>query len=111
MYLDGSLGYIGAVREPFRIEIQNGKIVFIEETEDGKRLKEYLESFEDERMYTAGELAYGTYHIGFGRNLALGGAYEASGHFDLVMLEPDIYTDNRKIMERGRVIVPEPQLY
>ena len=131
VYLDGSLGYIGAVRKPFRIEIQNGKIVFIEQTEDGKRLREYLESFEDERIYTAGEFgiglnsyakcigncyiedesAYGTYHIGFGRNLALGGAYEASGHFDLVMLEPDIYTDNRKIMERGRVIVPEPQLY
>lgn len=129
--LDGSLGYIGAIKKPFQIEIRKGKIVSIEKTEDGKRLKEYIDSFEDERMYTAGEFgiglnsyakcigncyiedesAYGTFHIGFGRNLALGGAYEACGHFDLVTLEPDIYADNRLIMERGRVIVPEPQVY
>ena len=131
LYLDGSLGYIGAVKEPFRIEFKDGRIVSIEDTEDGQRLKEYIESFEDERMYVAAEFgiglnsfakcigncyiedesAYGTYHIGFGRNLALGGAFEASGHFDLVTHKPDIYADNRKIMEQGRVIVPEPQIF
>ena len=31
--------------------------------------------------------------------------------FDLVTHEPDIYADNRKIMERGRVLVPEPQVF
>ena len=131
LYLDGSLGYIGAVTKAFQIEIRKGKIVSIGKTEDGKRLRDYIESFEDKRMYTAGEFgiglnsyakcigncyiedesAYGTFHIGFGRNLALGGTYEASGHFDLVTQEPDIYADNRMIMERGRVIVPEPQVY
>lgn len=131
LYLDGSLGYIGAVKDAFRIEFKNGRIDSIENTADGIRLKEYIESFEDERMYVAAEFgiglnsfakcigncyiedesAYGTYHIGFGRNLALGGAFEASGHFDLVTHEPDIYADNRKIMERGRVIVPEPQVF
>lgn len=54
------------------------------------------------------ESAYGTYHIGFGRNIALGGVHEASGHFDLVGLRPNVYADNRKIMERGRIIVPKP---
>ena len=44
LYLDGSLGYIGAVKEPVRIEFQNGRIVDIEENEDGKRLKTYIES-------------------------------------------------------------------
>lgn len=131
LYLDGSLGYIGAVKEPFRIELKDGRIASIEDTEDGQKLKEYIASFEDERMYVAAEFgiglnsfakcigncyiedesAYGTYHIGFGRNLALGGAFEASGHFDLVTRKPDIYADNRKIMERGRVIVPEPQVF
>lgn len=131
LYLDGSLGYIGAVKEPVRIEFQNGRIVDIEENEDGKRLKTYIESFDDDRMYVTAEFgiglnsfakcvgncyiedesSYGTYHIGFGRNLALGGAFEACGHFDLVTHEPDIYADNRKIMERGRVLVPEPQVF
>lgn len=131
LYLDGSLGYIGAVKEPVRIEFQNGRIIDIEENEDGRRLKTYIESFDDDRMYVTAEFgiglnsfakcvgncyiedepSYGTYHIGFGRNLALGGAFEACGHFDLVTHEPDIYTDNRKIMERGRVLVPEPQVF
>lgn len=131
LHLDGSLGYIGAVRKPFWIEIRHGKIISIEDTDDGKRLRNYIESFEDERMYIAGEFgiglnsfakcigncyiedesAFGTFHIGFGRNLALGGEYEASGHFDLVTLEPDIYADNRKIMEKGKLIIPEPQIY
>jgi len=51
------------------------------------------------------ESAYGTCHLGFGRNIALGGNYEANGHFDVVMLKPTIYADNRMIMEDG-VMVP-----
>lgn len=128
---DGSLGYIGAVEEPFRIEISEGRIQEIESTSSGKRLKEYMEEFKDPGIYVASELgiglnsyakcrgkcyiedesAYGTFHIGVGRNLALGGVHEASGHFDLVAREPDIYVDNRKIMERGKIIIPEPQVY
>ena len=131
LILDGSLGYIGKVEKPFRIIFKGGRITEIEDTPDGRRLKEYLESFNDERMYIAAELgiglntlskcagncyiedesSYGTFHIGFGRNVALGGVQEANGHFDLVTFEPDIFADNRKIIEQGRVIIPEPQVY
>lgn len=129
--LDGSFGYIGEVKEPVRIEISKGQIIDIEDNESGRKLKEYMESFHDPGMYTAAELgiglnsfarcrgncyiedesAYGTFHIGFGRNLALGGVHEASGHFDLVSFTPDIYLDNRKIMEQGKIIIPEPEVY
>ncbi len=61
--------------------------------------------------YIEDESSCGTFHIGLGRNIALGGVHEASGHFDLVSIEPDIYADNRKIMQQGRIIVQEPQLY
>ena len=44
-------------------------------------------------------------------HLALGGTQEASGHFDLVTHDPDIYADNRKLMERGKIILPEPAIY
>ena len=44
-------------------------------------------------------------------NIALGGIHEASSHFDLVAHEPDVYADNRKIMEKGKIIIPEPQVY
>ena len=131
MVLDGSFGYIGKVNQKVRIEFQDGAVKYIEDNQDGRRLKKYFESFGDERMYIAAELgiglnshakcdgncyiedesAYGTFHIGFGRNLALGGIQEASGHFDIVSHNPDIYADNRKIMENGRITLPTPVSY
>ena len=103
----------------------------LQETKDGLRLRKYLESYNDPDMYVAGELgiglnslscctgncyiedesAYGTFHIGFGRNIALGGVHEASGHFDLIARKPDLYADNRKLISTGRIIVPQPQVY
>lgn len=131
MVLDGSLGYIGRADEPTRIVFREGKIVGIEETPTGKRLKEYMEGYRDSRIYIGGEFgiglnsfskclgncyiedesAYGTFHIGLGRNIALGGVQNANGHFDLVCCEPNIYTDNRQIMQQGKIIVPEPVPY
>ncbi|MCP1108767.1 leucyl aminopeptidase (aminopeptidase T) [Lachnospiraceae bacterium PF1-21] len=131
MVVDGSLGYIGGVKEAVQVELAAGRITQIADNEDGQRLQAYIEQYTDEGMYVASELgiglnsyakcrgssyiedesAYGTFHIGFGRNLALGGVHQASGHFDIVGRDPDIYVDNRMIMERGKIIVPEPQVY
>lgn len=131
LVLDGSLGYIGRAKEPTKIIFKEGRIIEIEETPTGKRLKEYMDGYEDSRIYIGGEFgiglnsyaqclgncyiedesAYGTFHIGLGRNLALGGRQNANGHFDLVCLEPDIYTDNRQIMQQGKIIIPEPVSY
>lgn len=127
LILDGSYGYIGRVLNPFAIEFKDGKIVEIEDNEDGDKLKKFLEEYNDEDMYVASEFgiglnskarcfgdcyiedesAFGTFHIGFGRNLALGGHHEATGHFDLVCHKPNIYFDNIKIMEKGKITIPE----
>lgn len=131
MVVDGSLGYIGRAEEPTKVVFREGRIVEIEDTPTGKRLSEYMEGYQDSRIYIAGELgiglnsysrclgncyiedesAYGTFHIGVGRNIALGGTQNASGHFDLVAFEPDIYADNRQIMQLGKIIIPEPVPY
>lgn len=131
MVVDGSLGYIGKAKIPTELQIVQGRIVRIQETETGRLLSDYLRQYEDSRMYVAAEFGiglnsysecagncyiedestYGTFHIGFGRNLALGGVWEASGHFDLVCKEPDIYVDNRQIMLQGKIIIPEPEVY
>lgn len=91
MVLDGSLGYIGRAEEPTRILFKGGRITEIEETPTGIRLKKYMEDYQDPRIYIAGELgiglnscsqclgncyiedesAYGTFHVGLGRNIAL----------------------------------------
>ena len=121
LVLDGSMGYIGLVEKPLTITFENGYIKEIENTPDGIKLKEYMESFKDPEMYCAAEFgiglntvsrcqgisyiedesAYGTFHIGFGRNLALGGCHNAAGHFDLVTHNPTIYVDNKIIMKNG----------
>lgn len=131
MMLDGSLGYIGAVTEPTRIRFQNGRITEIADTKTGERLRKYMASYNDAGIYVAGELgiglnsysrcigecyiedesAYGTFHIGVGRNIALGGVHEANGHFDLVVKEPDLYADNRQLIQAGKIIIPEPVFY
>ncbi len=131
MVVDGSLGYIGKAEIPTKVTFEDGRIVDIEDTPTGERLRVYMEEYNDPRIYIAGELGiglnslskcdgncyiedestYGTFHIGLGRNLALGGIQNANGHFDLVSMDPDIYADNRMIMHEGKIIVPEPVPY
>lgn len=127
MMLDGSLGYIGCAEGVTKIEFSRGCIVNIEDTPTGIRLKEYMESYNDARMYIGGELgiglnsysrcvgecyiedesSYGTFHIGLGRNIALGGVLDAKGHFDLVCKKPNIYADERMFMQEGKIIIPK----
>ena len=122
--LDGSLGYIGLVREPLELIFEHGYLTRIGGTPDGERLRSYIEGFGDREMYCAAEFGiglnevsrcrgvsyiedestYGTFHIGFGRNLALGGEHEAAGHFDIVPLRPTITVDGRAVMRDGEVL-------
>lgn len=131
LILDGSMGYIGTVESPVAIQICDGKITSIEDNPSGRRLKEYISLFQDDRMLTASEFgiglntyskccgrcyiedesAYGTFHIGFGRNIALGGIQDAVGHFDLVAHNADIYIDNQMVMDHGKITVLEPHIY
>lgn len=131
LVLDGSMGYTGKVESPVQICLNGGRITQIEQNADGKKLTDYIDRFEDRRMLTASEFgiglntyarcrgccyiedesAYGTFHIGFGRNIALGGIQDAVGHFDLVSHNADIFVDNQMIMEQGKITILEPRIY
>lgn len=119
--LDGSMGYIGLVKQPTELGFRDGYLTYIEPTPDGQRLRAYLERFGDPELFCAAELgiglnrlarcrgasyiedesAYGTFHIGFGRNLALGGNHNAAGHFDIVVHNPTIYAGQSVLMKNG----------
>ena len=121
---DGSLGYLGAIKSPIELVFEAGYLVEINGKEDASRLKRYMESFNDKEIYCAAELGiglntkskcegvcyiedestYGTFHIGFGRNIALGGNREAKGHFDIVTHKPDITADDIIIMNEGELV-------
>jgi len=120
--LDGSMGYIGLVEKPLELGFEKGYLTYIDQTPDGQRLRAFLEDFGDPEMYCAAELgiglnqlsrcrgasyiedesAYGTFHIGFGRNLALGGDHNAAGHFDIVVHNPTIITGESVLMKDGK---------
>ncbi len=121
---DGSLGYLGAIKSPIELVFEAGYLVEINGKEDATRLKRYMESFNDKEIYCAAELGiglntkskcegvcyiedestYGTFHIGFGRNIALGGNHEAKGHFDIVTHKPDITADDIMLMNEGELV-------
>lgn len=121
--LDGSMGYIGLVNQPLELGFEGGYLTYIANTPDGHRLRAYLEQFGDPEMFCAAELGiglnrlsrcrgasyiedestYGTFHIGFGRNLALGGSHNAAGHFDIVIHDPTITVDDAVRMQDGRI--------
>lgn len=121
---DGSLGYLGAIKSPIELVFEAGYLVEINGKEDASRLKRYMESFNDKEIYCAAELGiglntkskcegvcyiedestYGTFHIGFGRNIALGGNHEAKGHFDIVTHKPDITADDIILMNEGELV-------
>jgi len=129
--VDGSLGYLGKVRDPFAIRVEEGRLAEFGDSPEGGRLSEYMKAFGDERIYHVSEFgiglnffakcegncyiedesAYGTFHIGFGRNVALGGEFEANGHFDIIFRNPSIYADNRMIMDHGGIIPAVPEIW
>lgn len=124
---DGSFGYIGKVKSPVQIHFSHGRIDQIDDSPEGRRLADYIASYHDERMLVGGELGiglndksrcagecyiedestYGTFHIGLGRNIGLGGRQNASGHFDLVTWHPTISFDGRMVMKDGCMLMPE----
>lgn len=125
MVVDASFGYIGKPAQPVKVVFEHGRITAIEDNPEGRRLKEYFDSYHDREMFVAAELGiglnrlsraagecyiedestYGTFHIGVGRNNGLGGQHHASGHFDIVAWKPTITVDGRPVEVAG-VIVP-----
>ena len=123
--VDGSLGYIGVPESPIALTFEDGRLMQIQDSAAGKSLRSYMDGFDDPGIYVAGEFGIGlnecsgclgncyiedestftTFHIGMGRNLALGGIHDAAGHFDLVFKKPTIYAGSTLIMKDGQPAV------
>jgi len=126
LILDASYGYIGKVEDEVTIHFKDGTLISATSKKDGaKKLLDYIKSFEDKTMYKPGEFGiglnkfsktrgvcyiedestYGTFHLGMGRNIALGGIQKAAGHFDIVTNKPNIYVDDMLIMKQGEIFI------
>jgi len=123
--IDGAicLSEFGLVREPIRLNIEEGRVVGIEGGDEAKRFEETLESLDDPNMYRIAELGIGlnpkakligdplidegvlgTAHIALGLNFTYGGTIrDAKTHIDCVFRNPTLELDGKLLLEDGEL--------
>jgi leucyl aminopeptidase (aminopeptidase T) len=119
--IDGSIAGIGKLSSPLLLTIEKGRIVSAEGDAaqqllgilgdgDGRLLGEFGIGTNDKARITGvvleDEKVYGTIHVAFGSNNTFGGTVAAGVHIDGVVIKPNVFIDNKMIMENGRFIVP-----
>ncbi len=122
LLVDGSMVGIGLLKEPLEITISAGKLTRAE----GLHAKDFLKSLGTSELarnvaefgigtnrkarltgiILEDEKIYGTVHVAFGDNSTFGGSVQAGIHLDGVVLKPDVYVDDIKIMDAGEIVVP-----
>lgn len=120
---DGSIAGIGKLSKPVKVKVENGYGVDFEGDEEAKMLFEILKEIGHEGFaigefgigtnYKAkitgsileDEKVLGTIHIAFGNNQTMGGKIKAKGHIDGVVTKPNVYFDDKLIMEEGKLLI------
>ncbi|MCS7235905.1 MAG: aminopeptidase [Armatimonadota bacterium] len=111
---------IGPVREPFRLEVEGGRIVRVDGGTEAQALREILERKDPGARNFAAELALGTNpacrvipksrevkkrlgqaHVALGDNVSLAGAVESAVHLDVVLLRPTVTLDGEVVLDGG----------
>jgi len=117
--VDASFGGLGKV-EDIKITVKDGYAVSIEGNEELKKMlkkagKEAYNIAElgigtnDKAVITGNiledEKALGTAHIALGNNKSYGGNIDVPIHVDGIFYKPTIIVDDKKIMEKGKLLV------
>lgn len=123
---DASCPYIGIglLKEPIRLDVEDGFITNISGGYQAKMLSDDLSSKNDPNVYNIAELGiglnpkcrfiglmledegvYGTAHIGIGTSVNLGGTLKAACHYDVIMTKPTVEVDGKIILKDGEVMI------
>lgn len=117
---------LGLLKQPVKLEVREGEIKAIEGGPEAKRLKSWLESFADPKMFRIAHFSYGfnpgarlsgkiledervfgCIEIGIGSQVPSFEVGPAKAHTDGIMLNPTVILDGEIIEEEGRFIHPE----
>lgn len=124
--IDTTMHHLGRVHDPITLVIKEGRITDIRGGTDAWRLREHLRKHGDENAYMFPTEAsvginpkamivgsqredkniLGAMHFGLGTNSDVGGTVESNLHMDGVILQPTLYVDGVKKIERGEFLVP-----
>lgn len=122
LVVDASIAGIGKLRNNLKFEIKDGYVKNISGKESLK-LKKIIRGFGKKARNIAefgigtnykakvtgstleDEKAFNTIHIALGDNKSMGGKIGAKCHLDGIILNPDVFVDATKIIEKGKIIV------
>ncbi len=116
---------LGLLKQPIKLTIKEGEIKEIEGGAEARKLKRWLESFKDPKMFRIAHLSYGfnpgarlsgkiledervfgCIEIGIGAQIPSFGGGPASAHTDGIMLNPTVILDDTIIEEEGNFVEP-----
>jgi len=120
LVFDSSFSSLGLLKQPLILEIKNGHM----QNADGFKSKEFsltLEKYKNAKNVAEigigtnpqamligntleDEKVYGTVHIAFGDSHTFGGAVKADVHLDGIITKPNIWLDDKKIIEEGKFL-------
>lgn len=115
---------LGIISEPFRMEVEKGRIVSITGGKEALALSRLIKTKDDAGYNCASQFALGTNpacritsntrevgkklgtaHIAIGDNISLGGLSDSSFHIDFVFLNPSVYLDDVCILHDGQYLI------
>ncbi|MEK3716193.1 aminopeptidase [Paenibacillus sp. FSL R7-0333] len=117
--VDGSVAGIGALDGPMVLTVEDGRLIHAGGEHggklldmlgdgDGRLLGEFGIGTNNKARITGvvleDEKVYGTIHVAFGSNNTFGGVVAAGVHIDAVVMKPDVYIDNKLIMQAGELL-------
>mgnify|MGYP003869184241 CR=1 FL=1 len=119
--IDGSLAEYGKVRGPLEVVIRKGLAVefkgpeadwlkrILGERPEARNVGELGIGTNDKARLTGiileDEKVYGTVHIAFGTNSGFGGTVSAGVHIDGIILKPNLWVDDRRILKDGEFLL------
>lgn len=126
VFVDGSVPNfgIGVPKTPIKIEIKGGNVKDISGGKEANFLKKLLADMGDSSVLNIAQIAiglnpeikdfngneaddhgvYGTAHIGIGTSYNLGGEVKAPIHYDVMISNPTVIFDNKKVIDKGDII-------
>lgn len=120
MIIDGSMVGVGKLENPLHMVISGGKLRSVTGS-NSEKLDILLKNEVNGTLCELGigtnekailngviledEKVYGTVHIAFGTNTSFGGVNKAECHMDGIILNPTLYLDDVKIIDKGEFLV------